>query len=144
LLLFALWKGISFGTPRDDQERRRRSFSEHVRAVGLQYARARAAPHALGVYAGWALERLRERLPKGRQRSIQELAVEVAARTGRDRAEVEQLLHEAQAASDVAAPASMRPESLRDAQHPVALGSEQQRVAILDRLADLLAALGRR
>ncbi len=43
----------------------RRAFVEHVDAVGGLYARTRSAPHALAVYARFADERLRARMPRG-------------------------------------------------------------------------------
>ena len=43
----------------------RRAFAEHVYAVGALYARTRSAPHALAVYARFADERLRARMPPG-------------------------------------------------------------------------------
>jgi hypothetical protein len=139
LLLFVLWKGIAFGAPRDPEQRTRRSFAEHVRALGMQYARARAGGHAFGSYAGWALERLRDRMPRGRQLSTDALAYEIAARLGRDPAEVARLLHEAQAASDLAAPGSFRPESLRGG--PMMVATPEQRMATLHELSALLTAL---
>ncbi|HZO15896.1 MAG TPA: DUF4350 domain-containing protein, partial [Polyangiaceae bacterium] len=139
LLLYVLWRGIIFGTPRDPEQRTRRSFAEHVRAVGMQYARAQAGGHALGAYAAWVLERLRERLPRGRQLSLDALAAEVAARSGRDPGEVSRLLHEAQAASDATAPGSYRPESLKH--YAPQQGGAEQRIQVVNELTALLASL---
>jgi hypothetical protein len=145
LLLFLLWRGISFGRMRDKERRTRRSFGDHVRAVGLQYARAKAANHAFGAYASWALERLRERVPKGRQRSIDELADELAARSGMPASEVSRLLHAAQAASDAAIPASFRPDSLRGAEAAyLSSGSPgEHHLEVMRKLSDLLANVSR-
>ncbi len=67
--VFALLLFVSAGTrltrPRPSAPVRRRAFSEHVEAVGALYARARAAPHALGAFARFADERLRARMPRG-------------------------------------------------------------------------------
>ncbi len=60
LLLFA-HRGIAFGQRQDPPLRQRREFAEHVRAVGMQYWKARAYRHALALWGGWALERLRQR-----------------------------------------------------------------------------------
>jgi hypothetical protein len=60
---------LAYGTrqaaPRDTTPRPRRSFAEHVRAVGSLYARRRAASHALSVYARFVDGRLRSRMPRG-------------------------------------------------------------------------------
>ena len=77
LALLLLWRGIAFGKLRDPPAHTRRSFADHVRAIGMQYARADASRHALGAYARWAIERLRERVPRGRHRSLDELAQEI-------------------------------------------------------------------
>lgn len=93
LILFYWWRGAAFGALRDPPRASRRSFSEHVEALGLQYAKAGASKHALSVYAGFAIERLRERLRPGTG-GIYALAQAVAARTSADEAEVMQTLVE--------------------------------------------------
>ena len=153
LALLFLWKGIAFGRLRDPADKTRRRFADHVRAVGLQYARARASAHALGVYARWALERLRERVPRGRQSDLDELADKLAVRSGWGVEEIASLLRHAQVASDAGSGASMRPSSLRAGLEPTAralslMETEQQHsrqhVELMQRLAELVAALGRR
>ncbi len=86
--------GIPFARLRDPQRRGRRSFVEHVETLGQRYAKARAARYAAGLYSGWALDRLRERVP-GTSHSLHGLAQAIAARTGRDEAAVMRLLVEA-------------------------------------------------
>jgi hypothetical protein len=144
LILFVLWKGTAFGKPREPAEHRRRSFADHVSALGTQYARANASQHALGAYSAWALERLRERVPRGRRRGMDELAAELAARSGRSALDVAGLLHEAQAASDMVAPASYRPESLRgkDVMYQPGLDDAGHRVVLMRQLAQLLEDVG--
>ncbi|MEZ4231375.1 MAG: DUF4350 domain-containing protein [Polyangiaceae bacterium] len=95
------WKGRHFARPRDPPEAHRRAFREHVEALGSQYAKARASRMALGMYAGWALERLRERCqPGGQRRGLLPLAGAIAARTGRDEREVMRILVECESARD--------------------------------------------
>jgi hypothetical protein len=107
-LLLLLWKGIAFGKLRDPPEQKRRSFADHVRALGLAYSRARASQHVLGQYAAWAIERLRERAHRGTRGGLVPLAESVAARTGKSEADVVRTLVEAQGARDVDAPPSFR------------------------------------
>lgn len=97
-------KGAMFGRPRDRKTTTRRAFIEHVRAIGTTYARARAARHALGVYATWALEQLRTRTRAGR--GMLGLAESVATRTGRDERAVLSVLLEAHSARDPEGPRS--------------------------------------
>ncbi|MBW2456899.1 MAG: DUF4129 domain-containing protein [Deltaproteobacteria bacterium] len=153
LTLLFLWKGIAFGKLRDPRDTTRRRFADHVRAVGLQYTRARASAHALSAYSRWALERLRERVPQGRQSDLDELADKLAVRTGWAVDEISNLLRYAQAASDTGPAASLRPSSLRAGLAPAAqalsLTEADQRhlplhVEQMQRLAALIAALGRR
>ncbi len=141
LCLFVLWRGIAFGRRRDPQEHSRRSFADHVRALGTQYARADASAHALGVYARWALERLRERVPRGRHRDLDELAGEVAARSGRPVGYVRVVLGEAQAATEAFGPASVRAESLRGTAFQ-GLPRADHHVELMQQLTELVAALG--
>jgi hypothetical protein len=95
VLVFFVYKGAHFGRPVDPVVSRRRSFSEHARAIGLQYARGRAARHALAVYGGYALERMRERLRLSSGKGLGAVAEEVAARSGRPLGEVMRVLLEA-------------------------------------------------
>ncbi|MGE0322560.1 MAG: DUF4350 domain-containing protein [Polyangiaceae bacterium] len=95
------WKGRHFAKPQDPPEAHRRAFREHVEALGGQYAKARASRMALGMYAGWALERLRERCqPGGNRRGLLPLAAAIAARTGRDERDVTRILVESESARD--------------------------------------------
>jgi hypothetical protein len=100
LLAFYLYKGRAFGVLRDSAAASRRAFADHARALGAQYAKAHAARHALGLYAGYALDRLRERVRLGGRRGLSPLAEAIATRTGREVGEVMRLLVEAQAARD--------------------------------------------
>src|SRR5262249_9208480 len=72
------------------------------------YAKARASRHVLGLYASWAIERLRERSRGRAARGLVRLAEAVAARTGRSEAQVMTVLVEAQSAGEAAAPSSFR------------------------------------
>ena len=89
------WKGVRFGRPYDPPSRSRRHFSEHIEAVGTHYARARASRHAVRLYAGWALERLREKTQSTRTPGIYPLAQAIAGRTGDDENRVMETLVEA-------------------------------------------------
>jgi hypothetical protein len=95
LLLFFVCKGARFGKPVQTQTIHRREFSEHVRALGLHYARARAERYALGCWGSYATERLRERCGLQVDRSLSGLAEAVATRTGRPVGEVMRALLEA-------------------------------------------------
>jgi hypothetical protein len=95
IVLFFVYKGAHFGRPVDPVVSRRRAFAEHARAIGLQYARGRAARHALAVYGGYALERMRERLRLSSGKGLGAVAEEVAARSGRPLGEVMRVLLEA-------------------------------------------------
>ncbi len=64
LALF-LAAGVRLGRPRPAPPPPGHAFAEHVTAVGALYARARSAEHALAVYARFADERLRARMPRG-------------------------------------------------------------------------------
>jgi hypothetical protein len=110
VLLYLVYKGTRFGSPRDPRVASRRAFSDHVRAIGLAYARARASRHALGLYTAWAFERLRERFGGARHRGLIPLAEAIAQRTSQTPAQVMQVLMEASSARDEAAPpSSFRP-----------------------------------
>jgi hypothetical protein len=99
LLIFFVAKGARFGRPVESERTYRREFTEHVRAVGLHYARAHAERHALGLLGAYAVERLRERVGLRVDRSLSGLAEVVAARTGRNVGEVMRMLVEANDAS---------------------------------------------
>jgi hypothetical protein len=77
LLFFAF--GARQAAPRVDASLRRRSFAEHVQAVGALYARRRAATHALAIYAKHVDDRVRARMGRGTD-PVQFLA----ARSGAD------------------------------------------------------------
>jgi hypothetical protein len=100
LAVAALWRGVAFGTLRDPAALSRRSFAEHVRAVGQAYAKARATRLVLANYGGWALERLRERTQPGHGASLEALAQAVAARTGRSETDVRSVLDRVRIALD--------------------------------------------
>jgi hypothetical protein len=119
--LFFWFKGRAFGTLRDPPLANRRAFVEHARAVGLQYAKARAKRYAFALYAGYALDRLRERVQVGGRRGLLGLAESVARKTGRNEGEVMRLLVEAQSARD--ATASQSGVSQEDLSLMSALGS---------------------
>jgi hypothetical protein len=93
--LFYLLRGVAFGRLREPPAVQRRSFIEHVEAVGEQYARARAARHVLASYGHWVIERLRERLALPAGSGLIALADAVALRTGRSAGEVMRLFMEA-------------------------------------------------
>lgn len=82
LILFYLWKGAAFGRLRDPAGGERRAFSEHVRALGLQYAKARATSHVVGIYSGYILERLFERVGGRSRGGLNGLAEALSQRTG--------------------------------------------------------------
>lgn len=94
-LVFYLWRGVRFGRPRDPVARSRRRFSEHVQALGLHYARARATRHAAAQYAAWALDRLRDRVHTGGASGLYGVAQALAGRTGDDETKIYQVLLEA-------------------------------------------------
>ena len=99
LLVFFLCKGARFGRPLAVETIQRRDFSEHVRAVGLHYARARGERLALGFLGAYVSDRLRERFRLRADRSLSGLAEAVATRTGRPVGEIMRLLVEARDAS---------------------------------------------
>jgi Domain of unknown function (DUF4129) len=99
LLIFFVGVGARFGRPVPSERLQRREFVEHVRALGLHYARARGERHALGLFGVYAVERLRERLGLRVDRSLSGLAEAVATRTGRSVGEVMRTLLEARDAS---------------------------------------------
>jgi len=99
-LAYAVARGVRFGTPRQPERDRRRSFTEHAEALGNQYARRQASGHALEQYGRWALERIRERVPV-RERDLHALAHAVARRTGGDPMAILRILVEAQSAGQI-------------------------------------------
>jgi len=99
LLVFFVCKGARFGRPVSSQRTARREFAEHVRALGLHYARARGERLALGFLGSYASERLRERCGLRVDRSLSGLAEAVATRTGRPVGQVMRTLLEARDAS---------------------------------------------
>ena len=103
-LLFFMFRGIAFGRLREPPPPRRRSFVEHVEAVGEQYARARAARHVLASYGHWVIERLRERVALPAGSGLIALADAVAVRTGKEPGEVMRLLMEVREVPAPAAP----------------------------------------
>jgi hypothetical protein len=136
LALYVLWKGRSFGVPRDPASASRRAFADHVRALGAAYSRARASQHVAGLYAAWAIERLRDRMHGGQKRGLVALAEAVARRTGRPEPEVMRVLVEAQGVGEEAAPPSFRasgPPSGRRAPTPSDAGDSLALVRELDR-----------
>jgi hypothetical protein len=106
LLAFAailIWHyGAAFGLRRDPASATRRAFVDHVRALGQSYARAKARRFALGAYGAYALERLRERLGRGRPLGLIELSAELAERTGERERDLVLLFTDAHDARDTA------------------------------------------
>jgi hypothetical protein len=95
LMLFFVCKGARFGRPVATQRIERREFAEHVSALGLHYARARAERVALGALGAYVVERLRDRFGLHVDRSLSGLAEAVAARAGRPVGEVMRMFLEA-------------------------------------------------
>ena len=96
LLLFSV--GVPFGVLRDRDLTARRSFAEHVQALGLQLQRRHASRLSASLYAGWALDRLWHRhARRGQRRDPQILAQAVALRAQRPVAEVADCLQRAEA-----------------------------------------------
>jgi hypothetical protein len=146
LALLFLWKGVPFAALRDPPAETRRAFADHARALGVAYARARASRHVLGLYAVWALERLRERVHRAGRQGLIPLAEAIAARSGCPEAEVMSVLVEASGARDEAAP----PSSFRP-RHDAAPPSRRARrdesevdLALIRKLQSFLAATGQR
>jgi len=94
IVLFFVYKGAHFGRPVDPIASSRRAFSEHARAIGMQYGRRRAGRHALEIYGSYALDRMRERLNLTGGKGLLAVAEEVATRTGRPLGEVMRVLVE--------------------------------------------------
>ncbi|HZS40693.1 MAG TPA: DUF4350 domain-containing protein, partial [Polyangia bacterium] len=98
--LFFLYRGVAFGALRDPPAQSRRSFAEHARALGAQYAKARAARHALTLYSAYVLDRVRETARLGGPGSLHRLAEAIALRTSRPLGDVMRLLVEAKTARE--------------------------------------------
>jgi hypothetical protein len=147
LALLYLWRGRAFARLRDPPAEGRRAFADHARALGQAYARARASRHVLGLYAVWALERLRERVHRAGRQGLVPLAEGIAARTGRSEAEVMAVLVEAHGARDEAAPpSSFGPRSVRAGRGAKAPKREEAAadLALMKELSGFLAATGGR
>jgi Domain of unknown function (DUF4350)/Domain of unknown function (DUF4129) len=106
-LLF-LAKGIPFGALRDPVRTSRRTFADHVRAMGISYKKSNAARHAAMLYATFALERLRERAKLGQSRGISVLADAIAVRSQQPIGQVARLLVLAEEARDPAEEQGMK------------------------------------
>jgi hypothetical protein len=143
LALLFLWKGRAFARLRDPPSEARRAFADHARALGLAYRRAKATRHVVGLYAVWALERLRERVHGSGRKGLIPLAEAIAARTGRTEADVMRVLVEASGARDEAAPpSSFRPASSGPRAAKAADATESD-LALMHELTSFLAATGR-
>jgi Domain of unknown function (DUF4129)/Domain of unknown function (DUF4350) len=143
LALLFLWKGRAFARLRDPPAEARRAFVDHARALGVAYGRARASRHVTGLYAVWAMDRLRERVHRAGRQGLIPLAEAIAARTGRPVGEVMSVLVEAAGARDEAAPpSSFRPTSRRAARESKdALEADR---ALMRELMSFLTATGQR
>lgn len=113
VLALYLWRGVRFGRPRDPPARARRRFAEHIEALGLQYARARATRYAARQYAAWALERLRDR--SSGHGGLYGAAQAIAARVGDDETRVFETLVEASSLRDEPPARSVAARSRADA-----------------------------
>jgi hypothetical protein len=143
LALLFLWKGRAFARLRDPPAEARRAFADHARALGLAYRRAKATRHVVGLYAVWALERLRERVHGSGRQGLIPLAEAIAARTGRPLADVMRVLVDAAGARDEAAPpSSFRPASSRT-RAPKRADDAETELALMRELTSFLAATGR-
>lgn len=100
VLVFYLWRGIAFGKLRDPVVRGRRSFSEHVEALGLLYRKRGASRMVLAQYGGWLVERMRASVVPGREARLLGLANAVHQRTSHPEAEIVRVLAEVHTAKD--------------------------------------------
>jgi hypothetical protein len=139
-LVFFAYKGTRFGRAVDPITGRRRTFSEHARALGLKYARARATRYGLELYGAYALERLRERLNLGSERSLSAMAEAIAARTGRPLGDVMRVLVQAREATAAPTPAPAPP--LPGVAPPAPPPPSPDDLAAVRQLASLLAQTG--
>src|SRR6185295_5915495 len=128
-VLWALATGTGFGTRRDPVAVPRRAFSEHVRAMGLLYARAGASRYALAAYSAWALDRLTTRLRAGEHGRVLDLGSAIARMTGRTEGSVARILAEAVDARE-------RPDV------PGMRGNETEDLATLAALDDIVRQTG--
>lgn len=55
-IVVVLWKGWAFRKPRDDDDRERHGFGEHIAAVAAQYERVGADTHVEQASARWVLQ----------------------------------------------------------------------------------------
>jgi hypothetical protein len=118
VVLYLLYRGTRFGTPREPKETSRRAYADHSRALGMTYARAGAKRHATSLFSVWALDRLRERFLKGGRKGLTPLAEAISASTVRPLSEVMTVLVEASGARDEVAPPSSYRGHEAHAQHP--------------------------
>jgi hypothetical protein len=121
-------RGLAFGALRDRTQMGRRAFSEHVQALGLQFARVKGSRFAASQYAAYALERFRVRLGHdvdGHDPAA--MAGVLALRIGREEKEVRETLDAAETAR----------------REPNAPSVPNVDLALIQRLGDYLAALQR-
>jgi hypothetical protein len=142
VVLFFFYRGAHFGRPRDPVLSRRRAFAEHARAVGVQYARGRAARHALTLYGSYALDRLRERLHLAGGKGLGAVAEAVATRTGRPMGEVMRVLVEARPDAEPPAPTGPGVSSSRSARAAAVAAATAADLATLREIATLLSQTG--
>jgi hypothetical protein len=147
LALLYLWKGIPFASLRDPPAETRRAFADHARALGLAYGRARASKHVVGLYATWALDRLRERVQRSGRQGLIPLAEAIAMRTGRPEAEVMRVLLDATSSRDETAPPSLsyaRSARSPAKKRPSTRDEAASEFALMRELEGFLSATGRR
>jgi hypothetical protein len=140
--LLLLWKGRAFARLRDPPSEARRAFADHARALGLAYGRSRASRHVAGLYAVWALERLRERVHRSGRQGLIPLAEAIAQRTGRPEGEVMGVLVEATSAREEAAPPSSFRASPRLPAPRGRGGDAESDLALMRALMSFLSATG--
>jgi hypothetical protein len=142
ILLFFIYKGAFFGIPTElfvaalgmgNVPPPRRAFSEHARALGLLYGRARAGRHALEAYGSYALDRMRERLNLSGGKGLIAVAEEVATRAGRPLGDVMRVLVESR-------PTKRSPDPVRDRAEQEANSAKD--LATLRDIATLLQETG--
>ncbi len=141
-LLF-LWKGRAFSRLRDPPAETRRAFADHARALGMAYRRSRSSHHVAGLYAVWALDRLRERVQRSGRRGLIPLSEAIAARTGKTEGEVMSVLVEAVGARDEAAPPSSFRQAAQASAAPARSGDTTEAdLALMRELGAYLTAAG--